>query len=1065
MKKGVLMKAVLSTTFALLCCGLLSTVTSCNSTDSSNIKQADNNNNVGDKGPTGDKGEVGDKGPTGDAGTDGKDGVAGSKGETGDKGPTGDKGEVGDKGPTGDAGTDGKDGIDGSKGETGDFYFWVTLALNGGTLPLGYTDQFEVKQGETIPLEKIPELTRANYTFDGWFINNEQAFDESYVVMSNTLLVARWTYAPVMDNQHVVTLNLDGGTYDGDTTIIVDDNKTITLQNPSKTGYKFIGWYLGNEVFDFNTKITSNITLTAHYEKIKTFTITFNANGGKFVSGETSVTLNEGVSLSSLPTVSKEGYSFIGWYLEETKIEVGYIPTSDVTILAKWSVNPVVKYTVTLDAVDGKIENESLSTKSITYNENQVLGKLPNAVKDGFSFLGWYLNDNKVDESFKVTTNLTLTAKYEEIKLPSQANSATVEGKDNQIDLSWEKISGVTSYNVYYKKTGENEFKKIDSELVQASENRASIIGISAGSYQTKVVPVINNSEQVGLAMENVAINVSEYDKTGYAHFKAKENPGAYKEDGTLKDNAVVVYVNETNKNTVETTINGKTYNGLGNLLADAANINVPLDIVFTSQIASDQFKSLNKFSLYNEREGKYEILDGAITKLSTKGNTTDKRIDTNIDKNVVYREDGKGASSSYQNMMYVKNAKNITIEGVFGAGLYQWGLDFAECNSIEVRNLSFKDYPEDACCFESNAPDGTDEATYVQNYGNYFFHHNELYTGKANWVFESDKAEGDGGFDVKRCHSVTGSYNKFVGLHKSGLIGSSDSSISYNVTLHHNFYFGSSSRLPLGRQANIHLYNNYYYKSGTCQDIRANSYTFSENNFFYKCKEPQKLSSGAAIKSYNDVIYGSDSNKISRTIVSSRNENVSNSCAPIGIDFSRFDSDPDLFYATDVSSIKNFLNPNEIGRIIPEISGYTSSFRSELSPTEEDASDIKSTINDAYQADDISTLSPTTPIIVYKSEGDGKPNVAVKYSNCDFTFEGKTYSKALKMNSTKIGVMFRISKKMTLNAVVAGTDVNINGTNYEINNNKLTLTLDPGEYEISMGTDTALLLYAISLK
>ena len=47
-------------------------------------------------------------------------------------------------------------------------------------------------------------------------------------------------------------------------------------------------------------------------------------------------------------------------------------------------------------------------------------------------------------------------------------------------------------------------------------------------------------------------IQVYEYDRSGYAHFNYDEGVGAYNNDGTPKDNAIIVYVTEENKNTVE---------------------------------------------------------------------------------------------------------------------------------------------------------------------------------------------------------------------------------------------------------------------------------------------------------------------------------------------------------------------------------------------------------------------------------------------------------------------------------------------------------------------------------
>ena len=63
---------------------------------------------------------------------------------------------------------------------------------------------------------------------------------------------------------YIVTFNNDGE----ETTVKVTENEKVENFIPTKTGYKFIGWYYEDKEFDFDTKITTNITLTAKYEKI-----------------------------------------------------------------------------------------------------------------------------------------------------------------------------------------------------------------------------------------------------------------------------------------------------------------------------------------------------------------------------------------------------------------------------------------------------------------------------------------------------------------------------------------------------------------------------------------------------------------------------------------------------------------------------------------------------------------------------------------------------------------------------------------------------------------------------
>lgn len=100
---------------------------------------------------------------------------------------------------------------------------------------------------------------------------------------------------------------------------------------------------------------------------------------------------------------------------------------------------------------------------------------------------------------------------------------------------------------VEYKKSSASSYSQADNELIRkyGSTARVDIVGLSAGSYDLKVT----TSKGATLTKEN--INVKRYDRSGYAHFNYTEGIGGYKDDGTKKDNAIVIYVTEENKNTV----------------------------------------------------------------------------------------------------------------------------------------------------------------------------------------------------------------------------------------------------------------------------------------------------------------------------------------------------------------------------------------------------------------------------------------------------------------------------------------------------------------------------------
>ena len=463
-------------------------------------------------------------------------------------------------------------------------------------------------------------------------------------------------------------------------------------------------------------------------------------------------------------------------------------------------------------------------------------------------------------------------------------------GLENRIELTTVVSKNIARIEVSYSSDNGKTFTKIDDELVEINNSRAAILGLKEGTYQVKVVP--DGQEDQAVIIRDV--KVGDTDRSGYGFFNATEGIGAYNLDGTLKENTKVVYVTEETKNTVELVNGDKTYKGLGDIMAHAKDITTPLVVRIKGQINANQFKPksfpivywsetggssdngygevhenfLDEPSVYtNELEDTYEDFLGLSSSVSV--NLTAEQIDELFgerEKELVnIRSSGRYDNcDSGMNMLYVNDAKNITVEGVFDdAIINQWGLTFQKSSSIEVANLTFQNYPEDACAFENNDQKGEGQDVNISS--RFFLHHTTFLQGKNNWdlTAEQDKHEGDGSNDIKGISYYTSAYNKFIDCHKTGLIGGGNSNYSANITYHHNLYQGyaDSQRTPLGRRANVHMYNNYYLSGLRVLDFRNDGYGFSENNFFENCVQPFCVDystepNHGAIKSYNDIFY-----------------------------------------------------------------------------------------------------------------------------------------------------------------------------------------------------------------
>jgi pectate lyase len=498
--------------------------------------------------------------------------------------------------------------------------------------------------------------------------------------------------------------------------------------------------------------------------------------------------------------------------------------------------------------------------------------------------------------------------------------------------LAWDNLSGASAYAVYYKKHADSAFIKADDGIISlgSASSSAHVVGLAAGAYDVKVVPVLSGGEASDRGAEKDSLAVTAFDRSGYAHFNYSSGIGAYNDDGTLKSGAKVIYVDNTNKNTVTCSLGGTSYTGLVAILQawkkNASQITEPLDVRIKGTISTNQFAKpsittigakISATCVYatpayyeNKLETKYPTnLTGLTCSLwgSSDAKAYYDKTAANVGTAYAMKFNSitdETSTDSYFNMCDVNSASQVTVEGMgTDAVLEQWGFTWSKCHSIEVRNLTFQNYVEDACSFQGGGNSDMD-------YKNFWLHSCRFNRGLNNWdlTWEQDKGDGDGGFDIKYLENITSSENIFYNCHKTGLIGGSDSAYTMNVTFHHNHYWKCSARLPLGRQANMHFFNNYYDSCTTCQDIRAKAYCFSEANYFSSCSYPQKISSNAVIKSYGDLLSSCGSS--AATAVTSRTSELTNSCKPDGsTDCSSFTTDASLFYYDAVNKITKATN------------------------------------------------------------------------------------------------------------------------------------------------------------
>ncbi len=720
-----------------------------------------------------------------------------------------------------------------------------------------------------------------------------------------------------------VTFNSNGGTT-VENQSVASGGLATEIKDITKEGYTFLGWYLNDAKFDFNTPVTKDITLVAKWEQEKipdnaiTYTIKFVTNCDTSLEDRIIV---EGKKITAPNTLTKEGYMIDAWYTDESftnQYDFNKGITQNLTLYAKWV---VAEYRVSFVGTN----------VSTLVEHGKKVTKPSDPVKSGYEFVGWYTTNSYETEfdfiNTVITKNTSIYAKFN--KIASDGNIDDMENGSGQVGtegtikitsvgasmesayIVFNKVNNSKEYDIYLNING--NLTKVDEKIAYCYEYssnsmRVDFLGLAAGSYEAMVVPKGGNTSNGSYA----TFNVIAYDRSGYAHFNYSEGVGAYNDDGTLKDNAIVLYVTDDNKNTVELNYNGKIVKGIGNILNSVGK-------ECGEPGHEGECKKVSKGKAYygiaNTNAGILEDLASADIPLVVrfigcvsntglyKQGTFNANSKTLIEGLTAYdSNDYGGTEGDNGHMARMKSGKNITLEGVGSEAVIDgWGFHFM-CESakpdlaknFEVRNLTFINTPEDAIGME-----GVQEGNVITaSVERCWVHNNEFYSPSISSPAESDKSEGDGSCDFKRGEYFTLSYNYFEGCHKTNLIGSADDSLQYNITMHHNHWKLCAARGPLVRNSNVHMYNNLFeQQTDYAMNPRANAYIYSEYNMFYMCKNPQQIKSGA-IKSFNDS-FSSCIGSVDGTIVTDKSQTVSNSCkyAAKNIDYSKFDTDSKQSY------------------------------------------------------------------------------------------------------------------------------------------------------------------------
>ena len=176
--------------------------------------------------------------------------------------------------------------------------------------------------------------SRENYVFKGWDSNDDGEVDYQpgaaiENISSDLTLTAVWAL-----KEYTVSFDSAGGSAVDEQT--VEHGKTVDKPaDPTRAGFAFEGWYVGDREYDFTQPVTSNITLTAKWREI--FTVTLVYGRGDIET----VPVKDGETFT-LRAPAKPGYIFMGWKYGDATYQAGekFTVTGDMTFTAVWANMP-----------------------------------------------------------------------------------------------------------------------------------------------------------------------------------------------------------------------------------------------------------------------------------------------------------------------------------------------------------------------------------------------------------------------------------------------------------------------------------------------------------------------------------------------------------------------------------------------------------------------------------------------------------------------------------------------------------------------------------------------------
>ena len=507
----------------------------------------------------------------------------------------------------------------------------------------------------------------------------------------------------------VVTFNPDNGE-PAFTQAVKYEGKATAPDTPEKEGCEFTGWYLNeNDKFDFNTTITADTTLTAHWT-IMTVDVFFDPNGGnELAEADKTKVVKIGEAYGELPVPTRTGYTFDGWY---TAAEDGTVVTADTTVTATTDHTLYAHWTLIPPTADSKpsYSGVNVRVKCVDNKSEHKQGAYFYGLVYGLSdYSGINEPESWVNENGEYFYTLTINKDVYIARYANTTKTAHTEVGENKTEVKWQWNG--TKWVLLNEKDDKSIVLTINVKCEEKQTVQVVIYrnGDTTKAYDTKSLGKMPK----GTVIDLTKLNIADYYTANYT--------GKYDFYGWFNDGAW----NEYKKNPERAGLDSITVNGWTNIICMVYDYeNVVYYMSDADRVADNRLfaTTARKGAALPTADAPTATRDGYTFKFwSREGQSTDVSGQTvngwtnlvaNWEKksyNVVAKLKVNGELAYDPNdALYTQTVSGKFEEAIDFASIEAWALDLAE-----------KTVHPDAASYTVEYEDGTEESlcsTYGQH-------------------------------------------------------------------------------------------------------------------------------------------------------------------------------------------------------------------------------------------------------------------------------------------------------------------------------------------------------------